>query len=251
MSEAQGERFWALYGFSEPGDLALEDIALQRGVLVIEQPLFKMEARIIRSGQRGLIRVRADIPEKGRRRFAIAHELGHWELHKNISQLFACTSDDMVARYRASPEEGDANCFAAGLLMPSHLFTPMVMRDVLSIDTLRQAATYFQTSLTATAIRYVELSDDYCAVIVAEDGRIRWWRGTDCFEHRFWLRHGATLSPSTLAASLSIQGYGHAGPNEVDISAWSEKGATCEGVFIEESLYAKTYGQIVSLLRLP
>ncbi len=251
-SEAQGERLWALYGLSVPGDLVLEDIALQRGVLVIEQPLVTMEARIIRSGQRGLIRVRAGIPETGRKRFAIAHELGHWELHKGISQLFACTSDDMVARYRASPEEGEANWFAAGLLMPSHLFTAKVIGAVFSLDTLSQAARYFQTSLTATAIRYVELSDDYCAVAVADGGRIRWWRGTECFERRFWLQHGANLSRSSLAGSLFVQGHGRVGPDEVDISAWSERGATHgSGSIVEESLYMETYGQILTLLRLP
>ena len=252
MSEAQGERFWRLYGLSTPDDLVLEDIAFQRGVLVIEQPLEKMEARLIRNAERGLIRVKPDIAEMGRKRFAIAHELGHWELHKDVSQLFACTSDDMVAPYRISPQEGEANCFAAGLLMPSHLFTPNVMESVLSFETLTQAAKYFRTSRTATAIRYVELSGDYCAVVVAEAGKIRWWRGTESFEQHFWLERGASLSRNSLAASLFMEGQGHAGPDEVDIDAWSERGSGLDSeTFIEESLYMRTYSQTMTLLRLP
>jgi hypothetical protein len=33
------------------------------------------------------------------KRFALAHELGHWLLHRNISQVLACTSENMVAKY--------------------------------------------------------------------------------------------------------------------------------------------------------
>jgi hypothetical protein len=41
--------------------------------------------------------------------FAVAHDLGHWLLHKNVSQVLACTSEDMVAKYKASPPEIEAN----------------------------------------------------------------------------------------------------------------------------------------------
>lgn len=72
------------------------------GVLILEGPLDSADARLIRRGAHGLIRVKQDIPESGRKRFAIAHELGHWLLHRNLSQVLACTSEDMVAKYKAS-----------------------------------------------------------------------------------------------------------------------------------------------------
>ena len=118
----EAERLWKVYGFSSPQDLVLEDLALARGVIVTEGRLDAMDARLIRQGDHGLIRVKQGMPETGKKRFAIAHELGHWELHKQISQLFACTSSDMVASYKASVPEAEANYFAAGLLMPEVLF---------------------------------------------------------------------------------------------------------------------------------
>jgi len=36
-----------------------------------------------------IIRVRAGISELGRRRFAIAHELGHWLLHAGVGSYFS------------------------------------------------------------------------------------------------------------------------------------------------------------------
>lgn len=68
-----------------------------------------------------MIRVKDALPERGRRRFTIAHELGQWLLHKHISQVLACTSLDMVAQYQGSEAEIEANDFAAALLMPESL----------------------------------------------------------------------------------------------------------------------------------
>ena len=80
-------QLWTLYGFRSPAELVLEDLALTLGVLVLEAPLVKADARLIRKGPRGLVRVKHDIPEPGRKRFAVAHELGHWLLHKEQSQV--------------------------------------------------------------------------------------------------------------------------------------------------------------------
>ena len=95
IAEGEAEWLWKLYGLTKPDDLILEDIAFARGVIVIEGPLEKMEARLVRSGDKGLIRIRHNISNRGQKRFAIAHELGHWELHKKKSQFFACTSDEI------------------------------------------------------------------------------------------------------------------------------------------------------------
>ena len=59
-----------------------------------------------------------------RRRFTIAHELGHYELHKNQSALFV---DKQFKIYRSQNSstvnnnqelEKEANAFAAAVLMP-------------------------------------------------------------------------------------------------------------------------------------
>src|SRR5579884_4050918 len=124
LAHAEANGIWSLYGFSSPQDLVLEDLALAMGVLVMDGPLQGADARLLRKGTKGLIRVKDTIPESGRRRFAISHELGHWLLHKNVSQVLACTSEDMVAQYKASDPEIEANYFAAALLMPETLFVP-------------------------------------------------------------------------------------------------------------------------------
>ena len=252
MAVGEAERLWHLFRLSSPQDLVLEDVALARKVIVTEGPLDKMEARLIRQGKHGLIRVKADIPEPGRKRFAIAHELGHWELHETTSQLFACTSDDMVASYKVSVTEAEANFFASGLLMPTWLFTQQSKGTALSARVISQLASHFGTSFTATAIRYVDLNPEACAVVASMAGTIRWWRGSQDFESRFWITAGSRLSPRPLLAASSMEKVVPLEPQEVDIAAWSKRGANEEaGVFLENCLFMARYEQVLSLLRLP
>ena len=83
------------YCLDTPGPTPVEDIAMDRGVLCLEANLTGCLARLVRKGNRGIIRTKAGIREDGRRRFAIAHELGHWFLHEKESQVFVCTAEQM------------------------------------------------------------------------------------------------------------------------------------------------------------
>ena len=69
----------------EPGDISIEDIAWTRGAIVVEDGLRGADARLVYMPGvlPGIIRVNATIPHLGRRRFSIAHELGHMELRHN------------------------------------------------------------------------------------------------------------------------------------------------------------------------
>jgi len=249
--EGEAEWLWKLYGITKPDELVLEDIAFARGVIVTEGPLEKMEARLVRNGDKGLMRIRQNIPYIGQKRFAIAHELGHWELHKKDSQFFACTNDDMVASYKRSPQEGEANIFAAGLLMPSNLFLAHANKNDFSFQTISSLAEYFLTSLTATAIRYVDLSDDYYAVVCSEAGRIKWWRGSNDFENKFWITPGTKVSTNTLTGSFFNNRLKSEGTDQVDIDAWCDRGSYYDSdTFIEEFKYFERFNQVITLLRL-
>jgi hypothetical protein len=60
-----------------------------------------------------------------RRRFTIAHELGHYELHCDDDRSLFCRSSSVVEdeadRPTSEPREDEANVFAAALMMPAHL----------------------------------------------------------------------------------------------------------------------------------
>jgi hypothetical protein len=60
-----------------------------------------------------------------RRRFTIAHELGHYELHCDDDRSLFCRSstvlEDEEDRPPPEPREDEANVFAAALMMPARL----------------------------------------------------------------------------------------------------------------------------------
>jgi hypothetical protein len=84
---------------------------------------------------RGEIWVNAQEAEEWppRRRFTIAHELGHWQLHRHAGEGVFCrsatvdaddaeNSDDSKVSAASLPEpEEEANAFAAAVLMPAAL----------------------------------------------------------------------------------------------------------------------------------
>jgi Zn-dependent peptidase ImmA (M78 family) len=245
-------KLWKLYCFPSARELVLEDLALALGVLVVEGPLDTADARLVRSGSRGLIRVKEDIPERGRKRFALAHEIGHWLLHRDMSQISICTEESMIARYKVSAPEIEASCFAAELLMPQTAFAPLI-RNVRPTFRLASAlAAEFDTSLTAAALRCIEVTDDYWALVVSEGGKVRWWRGSERFEERFWVEPSSTLDPGTVAGSVFRGNPAPTGPEEVDRSAWVE----CKEGYSHETLIEETFpllgkGRVLSFIYLP
>jgi Zn-dependent peptidase ImmA (M78 family) len=112
-----------------------------------------------RSG-RATIYVNADDPPV-RKRFTIAHELGHFALHLASGDIeFIDTADSF--RTAADPDadwtptrrqEWEANVFAAALLMPE----PLVRRQWPEIQDAAGMARWFQVSQLAMAIRLQEL----------------------------------------------------------------------------------------------
>jgi Zn-dependent peptidase ImmA (M78 family) len=252
IAEWEAAQLWQTYGFRGPDELVLEDLAWAMGVAVLEGELEHAEARLVRRGTKGLIRIRGNLPELGRKKFAISHELGHWVLHEHISHVFLCTSEDMVARFKAKAVELEANYFATELLMPSSLFGPAIAEEPFSVDTVSQIAADYRTSFTATALRFVELTDTYCVLVVSKGGRVTWWRKSLAWGDMFWLDPGSSLSRDTVAGGLTRGEDIPSRPVEVALSAWTDDAESFEDdVVVEETLVMKRYGQTVSLLQVP
>jgi Zn-dependent peptidase ImmA (M78 family) len=252
MAVAEAAYLWKLYGFKSPRELVLEDLAFSLGVVVLEAPLSGMDARLVRGKKRGLIRVKADIPELGRKRFAAAHEIGHWRMHAKISQILACTAQDMVARYKSSPPEIEANYFAAELLMPEFLFGPRTFNVYPSAERVRELADEFQTSLTATVRRFCDLSKDYCAVVLSEAGKVKWVRASAQLEPFMGREPGEQLPANSVAADVFAKRSFSTEPHSLDASVWlrTVDDLETDEVF-EQVIPQPAYNSVLSLLWIP
>ncbi len=168
-------RLLSPFAVTHPSQIDLEAVARSRDVLVYDSPLSGAEARLVRHRQGlGLIRIRPNIREVGRRRFTLAHELGHWELHAEYSQANVCSKSD-IGSYGGSRLEIEANCFASELLMPTDLFRERCEGVDPDIFAIRHIADEFSVSLTAAAIRFSEECKKHCVVAFSENGVVQWW----------------------------------------------------------------------------
>lgn len=116
-----------------------------------------------------------------RTRFSLAHELGHFFIESHHGYL-RCGGKSHASRSEfvtSTPVEQQADCFAAHLLMPDRLVKPMVNQDELSIELIAQVAATFHTSFMSAALRSVECSHFYGAVVAIREGQSAWMRRSD------------------------------------------------------------------------
>ena len=230
------------FHISRPEEIALEDIAMAKGVFVRDAPLEGAEARLVTWGSHGLIRVKPGLPELGRRRFAIAHELGHWELHRKIAPLCHCTDND-ICRYAKVDLEVEANAFAGALLMPTDLITSMCWEADPSLELVCRLAETFGTSITAAAVRFVEECRQTCIVVFSENAKVKWWRARDY--ERLWIQPGQEIDPRSSALEPASRGD----MEQVQIDVWFQDWAR-EGPqdLYEQSMVLGRYGTVLTLL---
>ena len=74
-------------GIVDPTEFPLDLIVFGRGATLIEKQLNNAEGRIVFGKERAIITVNSSIEYEGKKRFVIAHELGHFEMHRNLIHL--------------------------------------------------------------------------------------------------------------------------------------------------------------------
>ena len=251
LAEASARQVVTDLCLSAPEDIDIELIAAHFGVLVQEDDLSSYEARIVRCGNSAIVTVDRQIAEVGRKRFAIAHELGHFLLHADTRQLALCDEGDLRSwRERVRPEETEANAFGAELLMPGSMVTPRARGQEPSFSLISRLAGDFQTSLTACAIQFVKYTPEPCVLVASHDLKRSWCSANERFREDFRLRHGETIHPYTsCACDLHNAGERSMRASDVPAGAWLD-GYDPDGKesVTEDGIVLGSYGLTLSLI---
>lgn len=111
-----------------------------------------------------------------RTRFSVAHELGHYFIeHHHAYYTHGGKTHASINEFRSKVTiEREADAFAASLLLPSHLVSPILNKQQLSIEKILEVARDFKTSMVSTMIRGIQLSHFHCAVAGIRDGAVAW-----------------------------------------------------------------------------
>ncbi len=235
----------------DPAEIDVELIATHCGAHVVYQDLLNEEGRLLRtrggSPAVGLIVVDRQARDSEKWRFVVAHEIGHLIRHVDLDQMELCTNTDLSDWYGGSGHEAEANYFASELLMPESLFKPLCDRKQPSLKDVRELAERFTTSLTATAIRFVQFCPEPCAVVHSSDGAVDWFHKSDDFA-LFLYGPGHELGRDTYAGDLFAGEDVEDRPQFVDGSAWSDNYRAENFDLKEHSVQLGRYGSVLTFL---
>ncbi|MGZ0073307.1 ImmA/IrrE family metallo-endopeptidase [Sphingobium limneticum] len=121
------------------------------------------------------------ITSKGRINFTLAHEFGHFLLHRlAYPDGFRCGEQDVV---RWDSEYGQvehqANVFAANFLMPLDDFRRQIAAtDRVDLDMIAHCADRYRVSLMAATLRWLGYTQRRAVLVVSRDGFILWARSS-------------------------------------------------------------------------
>ena len=231
-------------------------IAAGRDIVVEAKPdtADGVSGMLLRHGNAFGILYATHIPSEGFQRFSVGHELGHYFLDGHADHLLK----DGVHASRAGfvsgdPYELEADNFAAGLLMPAGLCKRLIARRDPGLAAIEVLAGDCGTSLTATAIRFAELTGDAVAVIISSGSSIDYCFLSEAMKslpQLNWLRKGSSLPTGTATTRFSANAErvlkADRETAQIDVMDWL--GGTRSSVVTEEVVGLGRYGKTLTIL---
>ena len=205
-----------------------EPIAIQGQAMdpEFEGALFNLNAGQPDKGNWAIIYNQA-ISSLGRIRFTLAHELGHYLVHRHLQESFNCSEADMLHWDSTERKmEGEADLFASYLLMPIDDYRKQVTSNTVDLDVLGACADRYGVSLTAAILKWLEFTPKRAVLVMSRNGVVQWACGSESGK---WLsialnkklpngqrRNLSEQSATVLHADANVDRYG----TEVDARVW-------------------------------
>ncbi len=220
------------------------------GLRIREVPAKGFDGALIRSkaDQKGIVAVKVSIREKSRKRFTIAHEIGHFIIphHRNLGEICEERKIESFDSHLNRPEI-EANEFAAELLLPSAILRRRFNLGEFSLAQISDVALDFGTSLTATTRSFLTLTDLPCAMVWSVRNRARWFVRSDSF--RFYLPLPELPANGSFAARIFRAESAPAELAPVRPDAWLDRRAAERvDTLLEHSISLPNYNAVLTLL---
>lgn len=206
-------------GARTPEQIDPIETAKEKGIEVTFGHLSGATARIYWIGSKARIRVSDDIVTEGRRRVSIMHEVGHFVLGHQLptrgdrASWFKCS-----CKHRDRKEERDADVLAIEHLTPEPMVQPYCLNKPVDLGSVRTIEKVFRASPVMSAMRFVELSPEACAVVYSVEGRVVWMKPSKTFPSD--LTKGSLLGAGSIAGDYFASGRLFGDPRSMRASIW-------------------------------
>lgn len=197
-----------------------------------------------------LLGINSRVQNQHRKKFTCAHELGHLTMDIGVDGgTFQCAGKDMESfSKKIDAVEVRANRFAAELLLPKFLIETSVKDNELSWKSIKDLAASGDVSLTAAAKKFIEHTDEACALVVSENKLIKWFQASPNFLFKMDM-DGRVLSDASKAHGMFANGRAMPDFEEVAALTWISSGsAKRDDKILEWSLPLDSYGRVLTLL---
>jgi hypothetical protein len=191
------------------------------------------------------------ITSKGRINFTLAHEFGHYLIHRLAFPAgMRCNQQDVVrwdSEYKQVEQE--ANTFASYLLMPLDDYRRQIdSRTVATFDLLSHCAERYEVSLVAATLRWLHYTERRAVLAVSRDGFILWARSSEAaFKSGIYIKTSGRVVPvPDASAAARPDAFADARPGvNLPAGVWFDE--SCQ----EMSLVSENYDFTLSLIQLP
>lgn len=253
LAEKAAKKVLDQCGLTDPTELPISQIILGRSAFYEEKPLQGKEGEIVSTGGRSIITINSLISADSKKRFAAAHELGHYELHRSIKPVFTDTEEDLMDWYRGGAHEMEANEFASEFLMPSEVFHKECERKKFDPKVIDHLSNRFQVSKTAAILKFVKRGNHPVFVVFCKDGKMKWWKKSDDFYHFCNFQKDALPPTGSVAYEIAYSKKSYRGDEakqDVWKSDWFEIKNHWEqdSKFHEFCLFSPTYNYTLSVI---
>lgn len=250
-------------GFEDISDLSMDLLVSGLGATLIMEPLKNSDGKIVRGNCKTLIKVNSEIPYEEKKRFTIAHELGHYLLHDKLDLEVHNDNSNTLNWFQSTEkqakkgiQEWEANDFATELLMPKDLFIQECKGKPFSPQLLQYLSKRFKTSLTSTAYRYMSLDLHPILIVSIHNKIVKYWSKSDNW--KVWIGEITKLKPPPLSVATEYidakYEYIYSGKEkaqQIDKSTWfelSEYENDSDSLFFEYCIPTKQYKSIKSII---
>lgn len=228
----------------------LEDICLVKNTHVKFAKIDGAQGRILfsKNSDSSIITINNTIGYEPKKKFVLAHELGHRLLHFQLMN-FICGERELSNWGNANGHfryEKEANEFAAALLMPKKAFQAYIDTSALSGGLIKEVANKFGTSLTSAGIYYVQYGNFPCYLIHSRNGNIQWVFKSDDIDWGYIKRGEQPPSNSTPRCFFK---QGKKKKREIrSVFDWFPDYSQKDFTLFEESIYLETYSSVLTFL---
>ncbi|MCD4745634.1 MAG: ImmA/IrrE family metallo-endopeptidase [Bacteroidales bacterium] len=239
------------FGIENPNDFSVEDLIHARDIILQEKRISNADGRIVFGKEKTIISINSEIKYTGRKRFTMAHELGHFELHHNKNTHLEDNSLTLDY-FKNGGQEYEANQFATELLMPKPAFINFTHGKVFSPELLRSISEHFQTSITSATFRYMEIGQHPIFLFHCRDKKVIYWKNSINYYRK--VKEITKLEPpsDSVAMEFFIDGTIYRkeeSAQEILKSTWFETGEyDSDDEYFEYTIVTKNYNTVLSVV---